>query len=98
MYKAFLRPFLIYASSGWFPFLSVTNLTKLKHLYRAAACRRPLSHFSSLRLLYLPHELFSLISPCHLMSGPFVPQPPFPFEVWPDLEQNQDSADSPREL
>ena len=23
MYKAFLRPFLIYASSGWFPFLIV---------------------------------------------------------------------------
>ena len=37
MYIAFLRPLLSYASSGWFPFLSVTNITKLKCLYRAAS-------------------------------------------------------------
>ena len=33
-YKAFLRHLLTYASSGWFPFLSVTNITKLKRLHR----------------------------------------------------------------
>ena len=32
------------------------------------------------------------------MSGPFVSQFPFPFQVWPDLEWNQDSADRPGEL
>ena len=35
LYKAILR--LTYASPGWFPFLSVTNITKLKRLYRAAS-------------------------------------------------------------
>ena len=28
--------FLSYASPGWFPFLSVTNFTKLERLYRSA--------------------------------------------------------------
>ena len=37
LYKAFLRPLLTYASPGWYPFLSVTNLTKLEHLHRAAS-------------------------------------------------------------
>ena len=37
MCKSFLRPLLTYASSGWFPFLSVTNFTKLKRLHRAAS-------------------------------------------------------------
>ena len=36
LYKSFLRPLLTYASSGWFPFLSATNVTKLERLYRAA--------------------------------------------------------------
>ena len=31
------------------------------------------------------------------MSGLFVFQPPFPSQVWPDLEWNQDSADRPGE-
>ena len=62
LYKAFLRPLLTYASSGWFPFLSVTNFTKLERLHRAAssaisaASRPSLSHFYSSRLLYLPYE------------------------------------------
>ena len=37
LYKAFLRPLLTYASPGWFPFSSVTNLTKLERLHRAAS-------------------------------------------------------------
>ena len=37
MYKAFLRLLLIYASTGWFPFLSVTNSTKMERLNRAAS-------------------------------------------------------------
>ena len=32
------------------------------------------------------------------MSGLFVSQPPFLFQVWPDLERNQDSAVRPGEL
>ena len=36
LYKPFLWPLLTYASPGWFPFLSVTNLTKLERLYRTA--------------------------------------------------------------
>ena len=41
---------------------------------------RPLlSHFSSLSRSYLPHESPWLISPCHLMNGPFASQPPFLF-------------------
>ena len=38
LYKVFLRPLFTYASPGWFPFLSVTNFTKLEHLHRAASC------------------------------------------------------------
>ena len=37
LYKSFLRPLLIYASPGWFPFLSVANFTKLERLHRAAS-------------------------------------------------------------
>ena len=36
MYKAFPRSPLTYASPGWFPFLCVTNITKLERLHRAA--------------------------------------------------------------
>ena len=36
LHKAFLRPLLTYASPGWFPFLSVTNITKLERLHRSA--------------------------------------------------------------
>ena len=37
LYKSFLRPLLTYASPGWFPFLSVTNITKLESFHRAAS-------------------------------------------------------------
>ena len=37
LYKAFLRSPLTYASPGWFPFLSVTNITKLESLHRASS-------------------------------------------------------------
>ena len=32
LYKAFLRSLLTYDSPGWFPFLSVTSITKLERL------------------------------------------------------------------
>ena len=38
LYKAFHRPLLRYASPGWFPFFSVTKVTKLERLHRAAWC------------------------------------------------------------
>ena len=38
LYKSFLRPLLTYASLGWFPFLSITNFTKLECLHRATSC------------------------------------------------------------
>ena len=38
LYKSFLRSLLTYASPGWFPFLSATNLTRLERLHRAANC------------------------------------------------------------
>ena len=37
LYQSFLRPLLTYASPGWFPFLSATNITKLECLHRAAS-------------------------------------------------------------
>ena len=37
LYKSLLWPLLTYASPGWFPFLSVTNITKLECLHRAAS-------------------------------------------------------------
>ena len=37
LYKSFLRPLLTYTSPGWFPFLSITNITKLERLHRAAS-------------------------------------------------------------
>ena len=37
LYKSFLRPLLTYASPGWFPFLSATNLTKLERLHRVVS-------------------------------------------------------------
>ena len=38
LYEAFLQPLLTYASHGWFPFLSATNITKLEHFHQAASC------------------------------------------------------------
>ena len=37
LYKSFLRPLLTYVSPGWFPFLSVTNITKGERFHRAAS-------------------------------------------------------------
>ena len=37
LYKSFLRSLLSYASPGWFPFLSATNIIKLKCLHREAS-------------------------------------------------------------
>ena len=62
LYKAFLRPLLTYVSPGWFPFLSVTSITKLECLTERpiaplpAASRPPLFLFFSARLLYLSYD------------------------------------------
>ena len=70
LYKAFLWPLITYASSEWFPFLSVTNFTKLERLHRAtsraftkrlvalspAASRFSVSLFSPLRRPHFPYE------------------------------------------
>ena len=37
LYKSFCRPLLTYASPGWFPFLNVTNPTKLDRLEQPVA-------------------------------------------------------------
>ena len=37
LYKAFLRPVLTYDSPRWFPFVSITNFTKMERLHRAAS-------------------------------------------------------------
>ena len=37
LYKSFLQSLLTYASLGWFPFLSATNITKLECLHRVAS-------------------------------------------------------------
>ena len=37
LYKSFLRLLLTYASPGWFPFLSATNVTKLERLHQATS-------------------------------------------------------------
>ena len=87
LYKAFLRPLLTYASTGWFPFLSVTNL---KRFHRATSRAISVCLLSSpipffLSQASLPYELPSLISLCHFISGHFVSEPSFSFQVWPDL-------------
>ena len=54
LYKAFLPPLLIYPLPEWFPFLSVTNFTKLERLHRAASrvISSGLSSFPILLLLF----------------------------------------------
>ena len=37
LYKSFLRPLLFCTLPGWFPFLSVTNVTKLERLHQAVS-------------------------------------------------------------
>ena len=55
LYKAFLRPLVTYASPGWFPFLIVTNVTKLERLHRAAS--RAISGYLSSFLYPTPSSL-----------------------------------------
>ena len=52
LYKAFIWPLLTYVSPGWFPFISVTNITKLERLHRVA-CRTITSCHSSSPILFL---------------------------------------------
>ena len=90
LYKAFLRPLLTYASPGWFAFLSITNLTKLERLHRAASraitgCFSsspippllPEASLSPLRVTLTHFTLFSYERALRL-------QPLFLFQVWPD--------------
>ena len=62
VYKVFLRPLLTYASPGWFPFLSVTNIsnwnasTKRVVLPSLAASRFFISYLFSSRLLFFLFE------------------------------------------
>ena len=92
LYKALLRPLLTYASPGWFPFLSTTNITQLQRLHRAAS-RTITGCLSSSSILLLLTEAslprlrvtlthFTLLS----YERAFVFQPPFLFQVRPDLE------------
>ena len=91
VYNAFLWPLLTYASPRWFPFLSVTNITKLERLHRATS-RTITGCLSSspIPLLLSETSLFLHTSHPdsfrHFMSGLFVSQSPFPFQVWPDME------------
>ena len=77
LHKAFLWSLVTYASPGWFPFLSVTNIIKLERFHWAASRAIFSCLSSSLRLLYLLYKSLCLILLCHLMSGLFVSQPLF---------------------
>ena len=82
LYQAFLRPVLTYASPGWFPFLSVANITKLERLHGAASCAiiGSLSSTPILLLLLCEASLPPLrVTLSHLTSRHFVSQPLFPF-------------------
>ena len=92
LYKAFLRPHFTYVSPGWFPFLSVTNSTKLERLHRAAS-RSITSCLSSSLIPLLLSEAsllplrvtvthFALPSSECALCLPIS----FSFQVWPDLE------------
>ena len=77
-YKAFLWPLLTYASLGWFPFLRVTNITKLECHHRAAS-RTIIGCLSSSPIPLLlseaflpPYESLLLTSLFFLISGLFV--------------------------
>ena len=92
LYKSFFWSLLTYASPGWIPFQSATNFTKLESLHRAAsrAITGCLSS-SPIPLLLTESSLPPLrVTLTHLifflMSRLFVFQPPFLFQVWPDLE------------
>ena len=91
LYKSFLQPPLTYASPGWFPFLSITNITKLERLQRAANCAITGCLSSSPIPLLLseasssPLQVTLTHSLCHFMRELFVSQLLFSFQVWPDL-------------
>ena len=92
LYKTFLRPLLTYALPGWFPFLNVTNITKLERLHRAASraitgclSSSPIPlHLSEASLPPLRVALtdFTLSSYERSLCFPTY----FLFQVWPDLE------------
>ena len=61
LHKSFFRSLLTYASPGWFPFLSATNITKLERLHRAAS-RAITGCLSSSPIPLLLSEAFLLFS------------------------------------
>ena len=87
LYKAFLRPLLTCVSPKWFPFLSVTNITKLKRLHRAAS-RAITGCLSPIPLLLFEAFLPSLrVTVTHFTLSSF--------ERALRLPTNHDSADRP---
>ena len=104
VHKSFLRPHLTYASPGWFPFLCVTNITKLDRFNRAAS-RAVSSCLSSSPIPLLLSE--ASLSPLRvtlthftLSSYEWTLRLPtsFPISGLANLERNQDFADLPGEL
>ena len=90
LHKSFLRSLLTYALPGWFPFLSVTSITKLERLHRAAS-RAITGYLSSSPIPFLLSEA-SLpplgVTMTHFTRSSyerhFVSQSPFLFQIWPD--------------
>ena len=91
-YKAFLPFVVTYALPKWFPFPSLSSVTKLERLYRVAsrAITGSLS-FSPIRLLLskasLPPQRGTLnLFTLSYYERTFRFQPPFPIQIWPDAE------------
>ena len=103
-HKAFLQPILLCASPGWFPFLSVTNITKLERLHQAAS-RAISGCLSSSPIPLLLSEAsppplqvtqthFTLSCYERALHLPTI----FFISGWPNLEWNQNSTYLPEKI
>ena len=82
--EAFLWPVLTYASSGWFPFLTVTCVTD------GTPSPNDRSHYHGcLSFFTIPFLWGFRAPPGHLMSEPFVFQPLFLFQSSPNMKWDQ---------